>query len=237
MLTVAAFWWFDPNGKNNDIYIYGPDHVRTLKKMVERHLSIPHRFVCITDQPAHRLPGIETVALDKTHHLPGTRFTKLMMYAPDAAETIGERILALDLDTVIVGSLDPLVDREEDLVLWRNPNFGGRKRARYNTSIVLHRAGTRPEFYTKFDKTRHPQILRERVGGTDQAWVSHLASPDEAHWTDKDGVYGAGRLLDIVPGVKTTLPDNARVVFFPGRREPSMPEIKHQHPWLAEHYR
>jgi hypothetical protein len=235
MITVACYLWFDPDGKNNDLYVYGPSHVRTLKRMVERHLSAPHRFICITDRPARDLDGVETVPLDKTNHLPGTRFVKLMTFRPDAAEIIGERILQLDLDTVITGDLAPLIDRPEALVLWRNPNFGVPRRARYNTSIVLLRAGSRPEFWTKFDKNKHPAMLKRNWGGTDQAWVSHLASPEEAHWTAADGVYGAGRLHDIAPGVGTELPGNARVVFFPGRREPGMPETQARHPWIGAH--
>ncbi len=235
MITVACYLWFDPNGKNNDLYIYGPGHVRALKSMADRHLSLPHRFVCITDRPAHDLEGIETIKLDKTNHLPGTRFVKLMTFRPDAGAVIGERILQLDLDTVLTGNIDEIAGRKEDLVLWRNPNFGVRRRARYNTSIVLLRAGSRPEFWTKFDRNRHPAALKKDWGGTDQAWVSHLASPDEAHWTAADGVYGAGRLHDIAPGVGTELPGNARIVFFPGRREPGMPAAQERHPWIKEH--
>jgi hypothetical protein len=237
MITVACFLWFDPHGKNNDIYVYGPEHVAILKRMVARHLTLPHRFVCITDRKPSELPGIDTVPIDKTYHIARSRFVKLMTFRPDAAEAIGTRILQLDLDTVIVRNIDALVDRPEDLVLWRNPNFGGPKRARYNTSMVLLTAGSRPEFWDRFDPSRTPAMLRKDWGGTDQAWISHLASADEAHWTDADGVYGAGRLLDIVPGVQTRLPDNARIVFTPGRRMPAMGETQASHPWIVEHYR
>jgi hypothetical protein len=161
----------------------------------------------------------------------------LMTFKPDAASIIGERILQLDLDTVIVGNIDHIAGRKENLVLWRNPNFGGHKRAFYNTSILLLKAGTRPEFWTEFNKKKTPPMLKRHWGGTDQAWISHCASRTEAYWTDADGVYGAGRLLDIVPGVQTTLPENARVVFFPGRREPSMDGMLEKHPWISEHYR
>jgi hypothetical protein len=239
MISVCTFLWHDPQAKCRHIYTYTPDHVRTLRRMVDRHLSLPHEFVCITDKPDLFSPndGIRTVPLDMETHVPGTRYAKLMIYRPDAGATIGRRILCLDLDTVIVGCIDPIVDRAEDLVLWRNPNFGIPGRARYNTSIVLLAAGTRPEFWTKFRKHSTPAILARYVGGTDQAWVSHLASPNEAHWTDRDGVYGAGRLGDAVQGVGTVLPANARIVFTPGKREPSLSSFRESHPWSVEHYR
>jgi hypothetical protein len=190
--------------------------------------------VVVTDR-REKLPDLRTVPLDKTTFLPGTRFAKLMMFRRDISTVIGERMLYLDLDCVVTGPLDPLVDRGEDLVLWRNPNFGAKRRARYNTSIMLIKAGCRPQLYEKFDPAVHPAKLRKVWGGTDQAWVSVKCSPEEAHWTAEDGVYGAGRLKDIVPGVETELPKNARIVFFPGSREPSMQSVKDRHPWITRY--
>lgn len=237
MLTVCCFLWHDPHAKHRALYTYGAGHVRTLRAMVARHLQQPHRFVCVTDG-AEDLGDVETVPLDTTCHVPGARFVKLQLFRPDIGNQLGDRILYMDLDTVIVGGLDVLVDRPEPLVLWRNPNHApGNRRARYNTSIMLLTAGVRPDLWHDFDRHKTPAMLSQHVGGTDQAWISHRTSADEAHWTDADGIYGAGRLLDIVPGVQTTLPANARVVFFPGRREPSMPDIQKLHPWIEAHYR
>lgn len=232
MLTVCCFLWFDPQGARNPVYVYNESHVKTLERMVKRHLSMPHEFVCVSDRS---IDGIKTIPLDWTMHIPGTRYAKLMLFRPNGA-LAGKRVLYLDLDTVITRAIDPIVRRDEDLVLWRNPNYGVPGRAFYNTSIILHSCGSRPELWTDFDKLATPYILRKQWGGTDQAWVSHRASKDEAHWTAADGVYGAGRLGDVSPGAGTFLPDNARVVFFPGEREPSMAKVKAKHQWIAEHY-
>lgn len=230
-LTVVCFWWHDDQAKCRNIYEYTPDHVSVLRNMVKDNLSLPHEFVVVTDRP-ERLPGLHTVSLDKRTFVPGTRFAKLMMFRRDIGSIIGDRLLYLDLDCVVTGSLDPIADRPEDLVLWRNPNFGAKRRARYNTSIMLIRAGCRPALYENFNPKVHPPKLRKKWGGTDQAWLSVKCSPDEAYWTADDGVYGAGRLKDIVPGVGTELPKNARIVFFPGSREPSMQSVKEKHPWI-----
>lgn len=236
-LIVVCFLWHDPQAKCRDIYTYGPDHVRILRDMVKRNLTVPHEFVCVTDRP-QQLPDMRTVDLDRSTFVPGTRYAKLMLWRRDIGEVIGNRILYLDLDCVVTRSLDPVVDRKEDVVLWRNPNFQGpgKRRARYNTSIMLLSAGARPQLYEEFNPRVHPALLRKVWGGTDQAWVSHkLSWDDEAYWTDADGVYGAGRLKDVVPGVGTELPDNARVVFFPGSREPGMKSVQEKHPWIAEY--
>src|SRR3990167_11446347 len=119
MLTVVCFLWHDPQGVRNDIYVYDESHVRRLKQMVERNLTLPHEFICVSDRP---IGGIKTIPLDFTTFVHGTRFAKLMMYAPEG-KLAGKRLLYLDLDTVVTGSLDSLVQRGEDLVLLRNPNF------------------------------------------------------------------------------------------------------------------
>ena len=238
MITVVQYLWFDPHARCNGVYVYGAADVNSLKRQVDLHMSVPHRHVCVTNKPQGLDCDIDVVPLDMTTFIPGTRFAKLMSYRPDAASVFGgERLLILDIDAVAVGNLDPLVQRDEDLVLWRNPNFGIPRRARYNTSIVLVKAGTRPEFWTKFDPSRSPRALKAlNIGGTDQAWVSHMASAEEAHWTAADGVYGAGRLGDYNPGSCTTsLPVNARIVFFPGRRVPWMQTEIEKHPWIPEH--
>jgi len=232
MLEVICFLWFDPHGARNKVYVYDERHVRALKTMVDRHLSVPHEFVCVSDR---KIEGVNTIPIDPASHVPSTRYAKLMMFNP-RGPLAGKRFLYLDLDAVLTASIDPLVTRDEKLVLWRNPNFGVPRRAFYNTSIILHTGGSRPEFWTDFDPGLTPGWLSNMWGGTDQAWVSHRATKHEAHWTDSDGVYGAGRLGDVAPGAGTGLPGNARIVFTPGEREPSMPHMRTAHPWIADHY-
>lgn len=240
MLYVCCFLWFDPLSPRRDVYTYDETHVRRLKAQIEPNLSIPHEFICVSDRP---IAGIKTIPIDWQTHVPGTRFSKLQMFRT-SGPLAGKRLLYLDLDCVVTGSLDPLVDRDEDLVLWRNPNYGAPLRALYNTSMILHNAGTRPLFWhlvaNNLDewKRKTPEetwaYIQQKTGygGTDQALISYYANPaGEAHWTDADGVYGAGRLGDVVAGAGAVLPDNARIVFTPGRRTPWTEEFRSKHPW------
>jgi hypothetical protein len=237
MITVCAMLWNDELAKCRAVYTYGRKHVAALKSMVARHLSLPHEFVCVTNVPG-AVDGIcRAVPLDMTTFVPGTRYAKLMLFRRDIGERLGERVLYLDLDTVIVDSIDPIVDRPEPLVLWRNPNHVYPRRARYNTSIMLITAGCRPELYESFDPNRHPDEMRKFTTGTDQAWISHNVGADEAYWDASHGIRGAGRPGDIVRGVGETLPPGTRIVFTPGPREPSMPSFQEAHPWSCEHYR
>jgi hypothetical protein len=120
-LVIATYFW-RPDGGSKFSAPRTKD-VRRLQEMVARHCTVPHQFAVITDRP--RLftgdRDIRVIPIDKTTHVPGTCFTRLMTFHPQGRELIGERILQLDLDTVIVGNIDHLVTREEPLVLWKNP--------------------------------------------------------------------------------------------------------------------
>lgn len=235
MLTVVAFWWTDKSVAHKARYAYTKKDVELLFAAVRKNLSIPHECVVVTDKPEQFAGSdIRAVPLDRTTWVDGTRYAKLQLFGPDAEKTIGGRILYLDLDSVVVRDLAPLVDRDEDLVLWRNPNFGIKKRAFYNTSIILLRAGSRQEFWLDFDPKKTPAEARRIFSGTDQAYISIKASRNEAHWTSEDGVYGSGRIGDIVPGVGTTLPENARVVMFPGKRRVDDAAELIKHPWIKQ---
>lgn len=244
LLTVCFYWWTDPRGKSlnnpHNRYAYFADDVRVAVRMARKHLTVPHEFVCLTDKPEafDSDPDIRAVPLNMRTFVPGTRFVKLMTYAPETAETVGKYLMVLDLDNVTVGNLDHIACRREDLILWRNPNHvPGTRRARYNTSIVLHRAGTRPELWEKFNPKVDQPRLRAITGGTDQAWISDQVDYDHPHYLtpQKDGVYGAGRMKDADPTTCKKLPDNACLVFFPGNRTPKQQHIQDEFTWIAKH--
>lgn len=78
---------------------YHPAYVYALRDAVAEHLTIPHTFKCITDR---RMPGIQTV--DPVMPYPGW-WSKLNLFGVANGPS-----LYFDLDVVIIGSLDYLVD-------------------------------------------------------------------------------------------------------------------------------
>jgi hypothetical protein len=206
--------------------------------MVSRHLHLPHEFCCITDR-AEIGDGIRVIPLDDRTHVPSTCGRKLTIWAPDAAERIGKRILSLDLDMVIVDDITPLVDRPEDVVMFHNPNWvvGGR-RAFFQGSIQLMAAGSRPQVWSEFFSPSMPQRINRRFGGFEQAWLSEALDWHEAFWDHRHGILGAGRIGDWSDKtVVRDLPENARIVVFPGAREPSQAHVKEKFPWVEAAYR
>lgn len=232
MITIAAYFWRDPT-RDHRGYVFNHDHVRILRNMVARNLTLPHRFVCVTDD---KIEGVETVPFDWRKHVPGTVYARLMQHNPEwARANLGERILSLDLDVVITRNFDHVAGREEDFVIWRNPNFPQPRRAFYQSSVQLFSAGARPELWNDFDPVETPKWVNWRFGGAEQAWISERLDWTEAYFSDQDGIYGAGRLGGA--GVYTELPSNACIVSFPGSREPSQKATQERHPWIERFYR
>ena len=237
MLVVSTFLWRDPT-RDNRGYILTPDHVRILKNMVERNLTIPHKFICVTDEDLNHL-DIETVPLNWEKHVPGTVFMRLLQHNEEwARANLGERILSFDIDIVITSNIDHIASRDEPIVLWHNPNFPKPGRAFYQSSVQLFTPGARPQLWADFDPIETPKWVNWRFGGREQAWISECLEWNEAWWDDRHGIYGAGRLVrgEKGKGVYTDLPENACIVSFPGAREPSQPEVQKLHPWIGDFY-
>lgn len=252
-LIVASFLWSDPARQRS--YEYGREDVRIWDAMVARHLSVPHRRICVTHRPDLVADFIETLPVDPEKHVPGLCTVKLQAHKPGGIAPHGTRILLMDIDCIIVGSLDDLVTHDPALgpehpaVWWRNPNYeeGGR-RGFIQGSMQLFTVGATEFLWRDFDPLRTPSWLNRRFGGGEQAWISerlNTSYPDAGwtwdvpYWTEANGVYGAGRLVDgqMGAGVQSELPANARVVFTPGDRSPSQPEMRAKHPWIEEYYR
>lgn len=235
MLTFVCFKWKPPSGYRSQ---YGPEQVQTLRAMIARHYRKPHRFVCVTDD-AKGLDGIETIQLWRDlaqvpnplgQHNPSC-YRRLKLFAPDAGETFGERVVAIDLDVVIVGDLEPLFDRPEDFVIWGQSDFP--RTQWYNGSLWMLRTGTRTKAWTKFDPVRSPGLaVRAGCKGSDQGWLNYVL-PNEATWGTTDGVYSY-RVHIAKNG--WSLPENARIVAFHGKVDPWHYHAQ-QIGWVREHYR
>ena len=231
MLTVVTYLWKDEK-RNERGYVCGAEHVPILQAMVRRNLTVPHRFVCVTDE---NIPGVETFPLDYRTHIKGTVYLRLMQHDPEIGKKLGTRILSLDLDMVVTGSLDKLVRRTEDFIIWKNPNFPAPSRSYFQSSVQLFTPGSRPELHKDFNKRQTPIWVNWRFGGAEQAWIAErLSWKDTAVFTDADGVYGLGRLRGA--GVYENLPENACLVSTPGARAPWQPSVQRDFPWIKEHY-
>jgi hypothetical protein len=234
MISIVCWKWPPRKGYRST---FGPDTVNTLRQMVARHYTQPHRFICVTNEPAgidadvEILPDFGDFAGLLSPH--GERnpscYRRLRMFHPDAARWFGDRFLSIDLDVVITGDLAPLLERSEDFVIWGDTN----PTTLYNGSLVLLSAGARPQVWQKFDPRRSPQAAKAAgCFGSDQGWISHCLGPGEAKFTRIDGVYSYRNDLKNKPHV---LPGNARIVVFHGQVDPWAPTAQAL-PWVRKHY-
>jgi len=238
-LTVVTFKWRLPGYRAQ----FTAEHVRTLQRMVARHYPEPHRFVCFTDDPR----GLEDVALplwDDHAEVPNPTgqgrpscYRRLKLFSPKMKKLIGERIMHIDLDTVIVGDITPLADRDDDFIIWRAKSLFARRGFVYNPSLMLMRAGSRAHVWRKFDPRTSPAAAR-RAGwsGTDQAIISHALWPKAKIWNRAHGVYSFRD--DFIRKGRVKLPAEARIVGFYGSRyNPAYPNIQRRYGWVRRHWR
>lgn len=161
MLTIACVWI-----KAN--VPYPVEYVANLRSMVARHLSRSHRFVCFTDRPEQVPMGVEPIAVSHPKNLAGW-WAKLNLFTPGVLP-FGSRVLYLDLDTLIVDALDPIVDFPAPFALIPHAGtFNGKDGKavvkRFNSSVMVWQAGYNTNLYLDFDKS-----VSDRLHG-DQDWI------------------------------------------------------------------
>lgn len=236
MLAVVCWRWKPALGYRSN---FGPETVNILRSMVDRHYLQPHRFICVTDNPAGIDADVEIVPLwTDLADLPSPHgrgqpscYRRLKMFSAEAEKIFGRRFVSLDLDCVITGDLGPLWDTNADFQIWGDTN----PTTHYNGSMILMNAAARREVWDDFDPARSPGLAKASGQfGSDQGWISHRLGPGETKWTRADGVYSYRNELALNGG---HLPRNARVVFFHGRFDPWSPEIQRKHAWVREHWR
>lgn len=237
MLTVVTWKWRPNPGYRST---FGPETVNTLQRMVARHYPDPHTFVCVTDDAegidtdhVRIVPAWNDFARVPSPHA-GNKpscYRRLRLFKPDIGETLGSRIVSLDLDCVVTGDLRPVWNRPEPFVIWGDTN----RRTLYNGSMILLTAGAKPQLWTDFDPRTSPARAHAAGNfGSDQAWISFRLGPGQAMWKRGDGVLSFRNDLLRFHGGR--LPAEARIVFFHGPSDPWDTAVQERYPWIKKHY-
>lgn len=228
MLTVMTWLWAQPNGRTQ----YTAVHVNIWASMVRRNLTIPHRLACVTRMPEGIDADIEIITPPGDfenvrigtwgEHLPQC-LRRLSMFRPDAADIFGERFVSMDLDCLPCGNLDDLFEEDVDFRMCR----GTSQSRPYNGSLLMMRAGSRPQVFTQFTP-EGAAVAGRRFVGSDQAWISHCLGFGERVWDKGDGVL-------FWPRAQHAPEHERRLIFFAGKTKPW--DLVGRDPWIAEHYR
>jgi hypothetical protein len=138
---------------------YGPEYVNRLRRGVERHLGLEHRFVCFTDDSSGLLPGVEIRPLPDLGLPPGPErgWLKLATFNETLADLKGATLF-LDVDVVIVGDLDVFFEPPGPFYIMRDFKRPGSKVG--NSSVYRFEAGAHPEVLSEF--VAHFEDIRRR---------------------------------------------------------------------------
>lgn len=232
--SVVCYLWNDGSRE------YKPEHVNVLQRMVTRHLPEPHRFICITDEPRQSFSDdVEVMPTpDAARHVgenrspEGARFPscyRRLWTFSEEARCLGEQVLLIDVDLVVVRDLTPILDCEQDFMGWRPFRDWGRK-MRFGGGIFLLKTGTRTEVWNRFQGAS--SITRARTAGfrgSDQAWISYSLGDRDPYWPRDSGIYS----IRDMKGTEDVLPKDARLVQFNGPTKPWRSPL----PWVKDHWR
>ena len=215
---------------------YQPKHVRVLASMFRRNLTISHRFICVTDIEGDFGEGIEVMPMPatavrlgeyRTPEAPNfpSCYRRLWMFS-DEAKCLGDRVLLVDIDVVLTGSVDHLFDSAAPFVGWE-PKHGWGHDGRVAGGLYLMTPGCHTEVFDDF--VGQPSIKEARDAGyrgSDQAWISHKLHGVVDTWPENSGIYS-------VRDFKSAVPEDARLVQFNGRVKPWQSPMA----WVRKHWR
>jgi hypothetical protein len=212
MLVIVTWLWGDK---------YSQVDVQKLRNGVRRNLNEPYRLIV-----AHPRPEDKYLT-----DIPGC-FCRLRMFSRDwqkeNAIDYGDRIVCMDLDSVVTGNLDPLFLSPSSFMILQGANAANP--CPFNGSLMMIRAGWHEEVWKDFSLEKAKEVPYYEFPD-DQGWLHH-ALPNAAGWKVglQSGVYAFQK-----PGWPKgeELPKDARLVVFPGWRSPE--KFKHL-PWVEEHW-
>lgn len=190
--------------------VFGPVYVEKLRDSVSRNLSLPHRFVCLTDA---EIEGIDCLPLE--YGWP-RHYAKAEMFRPDLP--FG-RVLYIDLSTVVKGNIDDFAT-QRGVVVTKDFYFGTPSQ-----SVLLYGVG---DFAETFEAFRENAEALMEIGDRheppdfyDQVLMNRCPVPPMRYWQD------------VLPGKLASFklhgnPPEAAMVKFHGRPKP------HDVNWLED---
>ena len=193
---------------------YDAQYVLLLYAGVLRNLSIPFNFVCFTDDTSglEHEAGIQCISLETGWQ---GWWNKASLFS--SSFPLRGRIMYIDLDTVITGSLEEMTSYRGDFAILSTrgiDNEGKDFSNGYNSSILMWAAGS-----SKLDSIC--EVLREHFD------LVHNFIHRFDHWLEMM-VADADLIQDIYPeyvvdfvhACTKSVPKNARIVVFPLRPKP-----------------
>lgn len=152
---------------------YNSVYVNNLYNMIQRHLTVPHRFVCFTDDPTGIANGIEIRMLPSAP-IQGWWWKPYVFKADHFPE--GDINLFFDLDMVIVNNIDHLVNFMpskfvglQDVGRVFRPGY-----KKLGSAVLRWPAGQFSDIWTKLESNF--SVVRKYHGDQDWIWALHQSN-------------------------------------------------------------
>lgn len=208
---------------------FSPAHPVVLYNAVMlTNADLVDEFVCFTDSSTVRdqFDGVDNVRVVWLEHDTPGWWGKVELFRPDVFED-GQRVAYVDLDMVVTGRLDDLLDAgRQDFMASRGPRYGN-----FASGIMAWTHGHHGrDIVSAYDKD--PQYVRKtydsrkhrRSGGThgDQGFIANQLEREGTLWTAAEDVqsglvrYRFDPRLEQYHGT-TEVPDDVRLVVLGGK--------------------
>lgn len=202
MLHISTWHW----GDRYPLY-----YVERLRDGVARHMKSEYRWRVFNPEPEDK-------------HLTEIQgcFCRLRAFDPEWQKrngiVQGDRLVCIDLDAVVTGPLDDLFVRTQEFTILEGANSVNP--CRFNGSIWMLRGGYRHDVWTDFSLEAAGKVpYYKEAFPDDQSWFEHKF-PNTIGWKvgPQSGIYAFKK-----PAWPKgdDLPRDARLVVFPGWRDPS----------------
>lgn len=245
MIHFILWRWVQPNFRE----LYNYKHVNMMSKMIRSHVTMEHRVLNITDdtygvdEPTKTFPlwkDFENIPNATGRHLPSC-YRRLKLFDWKTQQELGikegDRIISLDLDSIIVGSLDKTL---ENLQASSAVFAGWGVRGTYhemvfNGSFWTFRAGPHLQhIWSDFDPLVSPRLtLSKGFLGSDQSWLSmNFAKRSDIYALRYPEFASYPREIRRLGKVDA----RTKIVFFHGSRKPWHPIERRQSSWIANHW-
>ena len=238
---------------------FGPEYVNRLYSGVRRNLSVPVRFLCMTEREDGLHPDIERLGLpsepfqgemDAALAVANRKgaMRKTSLFRQGAVPGLSGPVLGFDLDVVITGPIDDLLGFAPGKVAMRH-DWTERRKGRPTGHGSVFRFDPSLHGYLYDDLAAAPYAEVEKARGSEQRYTSHKAM-DRGDFAYLPESWVASFKYDCLPAwpanfaKEPVLPEDALVVCFHGR--PKMPEAVdgYRHPirnaracaWLRDHW-
>lgn len=150
---------------------YDPKYVNNLYNMVKRNTGVKHEFVCFTDDPTGINENIDIRILPDRPGITGW-WWKPYVFKPKLFDD-GDINLFIDLDTVLVGNIDKLLDYSPgNFVGMRDAGRSLNRPDKLQSAVMRWTAGSYGDIWTEIE--RNPLVMREFPGDQEYIWNRHM---------------------------------------------------------------